>query len=343
MAYRERLRRFARNMIPALGWIVLSGGMIWGMLALWFDMSRNRVIAGGLVFAFALACAALLKLLRPIRRAQLAILLLLLMIIIGWNLLPPRNDRNWQPDVARLAHATIAGSRMTIENVRNFDYRSETDFTEHWDTRTYDLDQLRGVDLFISFWGPTLIAHTIASWEFADAPPLAISIETRKEVGESYSALRGFFRQYELYYVVADERDVIRLRTNFRGERVYLYHIRMSVKGARAVLLDYMEEINRLNEKPRWYNALTENCTTTIRHHALHVGEGRPLKWQVLANGYLDELSYSRGVIDTSLPFSEMKQRSEITEKAKSVNAMDDFSAHIRDGLPGGFSAAAPN
>ena len=111
--------------------------------------------------------------------------------------------------------------------------------------------------MFLCFWGPTLIAHTIASWEFADGPPLAISIETRKEKGESYSAVRGFFRQFELYYVVADERDLIRLRTNFRGEQVYLYRIRMSPEGARAVLLDYLKEVNRLAEQPRWYNALT--------------------------------------------------------------------------------------
>ena len=129
---------------------------------------------------------------------------------------------------ARLPRATIEGSRITIENVRNVDYRSDTDYTERWETRTYDLDQVRGFDMFLSFWGPRLIAHTIASWEFEDFPPLAISIETRKENGESYDALRGFFRQFELYYVVADERDVIGVRTNFRGERTYLYRFRTS-------------------------------------------------------------------------------------------------------------------
>jgi hypothetical protein len=237
--------------------------------------------------------------------------------------------------VARLAHATIAGDRLTIGNVRNFDYRSETDFIEHWETRSYDLGQLQGADLFLCFWGPTLIAHTIASWEFADGPPLAISIETRKEKGESYSALRGIYRQYELYYVVADERDLIRLRTNFRGERVYLYRIRMDLAGARAVLFDYLKEVNRLAEQPRWYNALINNCTTTIRHHALHVGEGKPWDWRILANGHLDELMYERGTIDTSLPFLEMKLRSEITDKAKDANTDPDFSSRIREGLPG--------
>src|SRR6202035_2568939 len=112
-------------------------------------------------------------------------------------------------------------------------------------------------DMFLSYWGPTLIAHTIASWEFDDGRHLAISIETRKERGETYSALRGFFRQYELVYVVADEHDLIGLRTDYRGEQVYLYRLRVSAVPARALLVDYLQEINRLAEHPQWYNALT--------------------------------------------------------------------------------------
>jgi len=198
-----------------------------------------------------------------------------------------------------------------------------------------------GVDLFLSFWGPTLIAHTIASWEFSDGRHLAISIETRKEVGESYSALRGFFRQYEIYYVVADERDVVRLRTNFRGEQVYLYRIQVGPDGARALLLDYLKEVNSLAEQPKWYNALTHNCTTTIRYHAQNVAAGRPFDWRLLANGYLDELGYERGQIDTSLPFAELKKRSDITERARAAGDAPDFSERIRVNLPGARPTAA--
>ena len=213
--------------------------------------------------------------LRPFSRAVLIVGVILLAMATWWNLIPPRNDRDWYPDVARLPRATIEGSRMTIENLRNFDYRTETDYTERWEMRTYDLDTLQGVDMFLFFWGPTLIAHTITSWDFGGGQHLAISIETRKEKGESYSAVRGFFRQYELYYVVADERDVVRLRTNYRGEQAYLYRIRMSTERARALLLDYLREVNLLAGQPRWYNALTHNCTTMIRYHVKEVG-GRP-------------------------------------------------------------------
>ena len=284
---------------------------------------------------FVIGCLALLAVLRPFSRALLPVLGLLLVVVAWWSQIPPRNDRDWYPDVARPPRATIAGNRLTIENVRNFDYRTETEYTERWETRTYDLDHLRGLDLYLSYWGPTLIAHTVLSWEFDDGPPVAVSIETRKEKGESYSALRGFFRQYELYYVVADERDAIRLRTNYRGERVYLYRMRMPPEDARAVLLDYLKEVNRLAERPRWYNALTHNCTTTIRHHAQHVGKSRPWDWRILVNGRIDELGYENGRLDTSLPFPELRKRSDITEKAKAADAAPDFSMRIREGLPG--------
>ena len=230
--------------------------------------------------------------------------------------------------------AQLLTASVTIQNVRNFKYRSESDYDQRWETRTYDLDRIRGVDLFLSFWGPTQIAHTIASWEFDDGQHLAISIETRKEKGESYSALRGFFRQYELYYVVADERDLVGLRTNYRGEQVYLYRIRIPASQARALLVDYLDEVNRLAEHPRWYNALTQNCTTTIRGHAQNVGAGGRLDWRLLANGHLDQLLYERGQIDTDLPFADLRARSNITERARTAGDSPDFSARIRQGLP---------
>jgi hypothetical protein len=316
-------------------WPLVLPGIAWGTLALWFDGSSARWLAGTLALGYAAGSLTLLALLRPFSRAVLIVLAAFLVVATWWSLIPPRNDRDWYPDVAQLTRATIEGSRLTIKNVRNFDYRSETDYTPQWETRTYDLDRLRGVDLFLSFWGPTVIAHTITSWEFDDGQHLAISIETRKEKGESYSAIRGFFRQYEVYYVVADERDVVRLRTNYRGERVFLYRIRMRPEAARALLLDYVKEINLLAEKPRWYNALTHNCTTAIRYHAKNVAVNRPWDWRILANGRFDEFGYEQGRIDTSMPFPELRKRSDITEKAKAANDAPDFSARIREGLPG--------
>lgn len=328
-------RRMGRIALTALLAPVLFLAVAWCAAALWFDGPATRWLAGSLAAGFTLASLGVGVGLRPPRRAILAVLLAVLAVVVWWLRIPPSNDRNWQADVARLATATIEGNRLTVHNVRNFDYRSETDFTERWETCTYDLDGLKGVDIFLCYWGPTLIAHTIASWEFADGPPLAVSIETRKEVGESYSALRGFFRQFEIYYVVADERDVVRLRTNYRGETVYLYRMKVTPAEARALLLDYFAEINDLAREPRWYNALTHNCTTAIRYHADRVHAARPWDWRILVNGYADRMAYDNDRIDTNLPFDELRRLSDVTEKAKGADQDTAFYERIRTGLPG--------
>ena len=165
---------------------------------------------------------------------------------------------------------------MTLHNVRNCDYRTETDYTPRWETRTVRLSQLTGIDLAINYWGSPWMAHPIASFQFANAPPLCFFIETRKEIGESYSAIGGFFRQFELIYVVADERDVIRVRTNFRrSEDVYLYHTTTPPEKARERFMDYIAALNQLHAHPRWYNAATTNCTTSIRTQ--HASRARPV------------------------------------------------------------------
>ncbi len=326
-----RAARFAAALLT----VPVFGFCLWAAAALWIDGPESRALAGALVAALALGVLVVLVLVRPFARSLVALALLALAVLAWWLRIPPSNDRDWQPDVAHPARAQIDANRVTIENVRNFAYRTETDYDARWETRSYDLDKLSGVDLFISFWGPTRIAHTIMSWEFEDSPPLAISIETRKEVGESYSALLGFFRQYELYYVVSDERDVIGVRDRLRGERTYLYRLAAPVERARELLLDYLAEVNSLAAKPDWYNALTQNCTTSIRNRVMHAGGHVPFSWKLLANGYLDELLYERGSIDRKLPLAELRTRSEVTERAKAAGMDADFSARIREGIPG--------
>jgi hypothetical protein len=328
------VRRTVRILATSMLSVIVVAGVAWGAMALWIDGPQSRVLAGLLAGSLTIVSVLLIALVRPLARGLAAAMLSVIAVALWWAFIPPSNTRDWTPDVARTARASFDGSRVTIQNVRNFKYRSESDYDQRWETRTYDLDRIRGVDLFLSFWGPTQIAHTIVSWDFDDGQHPAVSIETRKEKGESYSALRGFFRQYELYYVVADERDLVGLRTNYRGEQVYLYRIRVPAAQARALLVDYLDEVNRLADRPQWYNALTQNCTTTIRGHAQNIGAGRNLDWRLLANGHLDQLLYERAQIDTSLPFAELKARSDITEKAKAADDSPDFSAKIRQGLP---------
>ena len=311
---------------------------LWASAVLWIDGPDSRLLAGILAAGFVVFTIVVLVWLRPLRLGLAAFLGLFVAVLVWWFNMEPSNSRSWQADVARLPRATVDGERITIHNIRDFNYYSETDYTEHWEDRTYDLSRLTGVDIFLSYWGSPWIAHTIMSWSFDDGQHLAISIETRKEKGESYSAVLGFFNQYELYYVVADERDLIGLRTNYRKEDVYLYRLKIGVDTARTLLLDYLDEINRLSKAPGWYNALTHNCTTSILHHFQHISAGRPFDWRILANGRIDELGYERGTIDTSLPFEELRRRSAISERAQRIPAGADFSVWIRHGLP-----SAPN
>jgi Domain of unknown function (DUF4105) len=327
------VRRAIRLLATIALSMVVAIGVAWATLALWLDGPQSRTLGGMLVVGLVLVIVLSLALIRPLLRGLAISVLPIVAIALWWSSIPPSNSRDWTPDVARTARATFDGSHVTIQNVRNFNYRSENDYDQRWETRTYDLDRIQGLDLFISFWGPTEIAHTIVSWDFDDGQHLAISIETRKEKGESYSALRGFFRQYELYYVVADERDLVGLRTNYRGEQVYLYRIRVPPAQARALLVDYLDEVNSLADHPEWYNALTQNCTTTIRGHTQHIGAAGSFDWCMLVNGHLDELLYERGQIDTSLSFAEIKLRADITDKAKAADDSPDFSVKIRQGL----------
>lgn len=316
-------------------WVVAVPSLLWGALALHFAGPRPVLVSDALAAGLVLAGVAVLVRVRPALRALLALAVLAALFTGWWSTVRPRNDRNWLPDVAETATAELDGDRLTVHNVRDFDYRTETDFTPRWETRTYDLARLEGLDLFLSYWGSPSIAHTIMSWSFSDGQHLAISIETRKEEGESYSTVAGFFRQYEIYYVVADERDIVRLRTNHRQphEQVYLYQMRTPLVRARAILLDYIGSINELAAEPEFYNAASANCTTTIRTHVDNIGATMPLDWRLIVNGYIDQMLYEYGVLDTSRPFEAVRAASLINPRAEAADQDPAFSARIREGL----------
>jgi hypothetical protein len=333
MSGRRPLRtglRWIRNAIIGFATCCL---VAWGTLALHYAGPHPRGLADALAAMWLVGSIVALLVVRPRRRGLMAFGVLLVLLFGWWSSLRPRNDRAWFPDVDRTPTAELHGDLLTITNIRNFDYRSETDYTPHWETRTYDLSRLTGLDFFMSYWGSPTIAHTIMSWAFDDGQHLAISIETRKERGEEYSPIAGFFRQYELYYVVADERDVIRLRTNYRHENVHLYELRTPIDRARRILLDYVDAMNRLATQPEWYNAGTTNCTTTIRTHVMRIGVAIPWDWRLFANGHLDELLYERGTIDTSRPFAEVRAASVVDARALASDQDPSFSARIREGM----------
>jgi Domain of unknown function (DUF4105) len=307
----------------------------WWSLALYFAAPGPSWLQITLASVFLAGTVIILVWLRPFRLSLVIWAVALGVILFWWSTLQPTNDADWQPDVTRLPWGEVDGDRLTIHNLRNADYRTEEDYTVRYEDRSYDLSKLRGLDLFMIYWGSPLIAHTIMSWQFDSGPPLAISIETRKKVGQEYSAVEGFFKQYELIYVVADERDVIRLRANYRGEEVYLYRLKTPIPQARALLLDYVQSMNELRNHPQFYNALTDNCTTAIRRHVNHVDPGAPhFDWRLIVNGYGDELMYERGNVDTRLSFAELRARSRVNTKAKAADQDPAFSIRIREGVP---------
>ncbi len=314
--------------------VVIVAVVAWSVAAIWIDGPKNRVLAAALCTLIAAGSLVLMLVVRPWWWGCMGAVVAFVIVLAWWLSIAPRNTRDWQPEVARLPSAVINDNLVTLRNVRNFSYPSPTAVVERWEQRTYSLDRVEGFDMFLSSWGAPGIAHTISSWEFSDGQHLAISIETRKVKGQEYSALLGFFRQFELYYVVADERDVIGVRAGPRREDVHLYRIRGSPAVARALLLNYLAEVNELARAPRWYNALTHNCTTEIRHHVQQVGAGNPFDWRILANGYIDELGYKRHQINTSMPFPELRRRSDVTARARAAGDRGDFSQLIREGLP---------
>jgi hypothetical protein len=305
----------------------------WAVAALYFDLLSGSSFKTVAASGYGIAVVGTLLAFRGRDKGIAIGVAAFVLVLLLWLTLKPSNDRDWQPDVAQTAWVEVDGDHVTIHNVRNCDYRTEGDYTPHWETRSYDLSQLRGMDIFLTYWGSPWIAHPIVSFQFGDHDYIAMSIETRKEVGESYSAIRGFFRYYELIYTVSDERDVVRLRTNFRkGEETYIFHTLATPERARTTFLNYLKEINRIRNRPEWYNALTNNCTTNI---AALAGEPR-WDWRVLLNGHADRMLYGRGDLATgNLPFAQFKEQAHINAAARAAGDAPDFSRRIREGRAG--------
>ncbi|HEU4395741.1 MAG TPA: DUF4105 domain-containing protein [Planctomycetota bacterium] len=334
---KEAFLRAAGMTGRVLGWTALALAVAWAALALWLDGPASRSFAGMAAVGFVLVAAAGVAFIRPRWKGVALAVTGVAAVATWWSRIEPNNYRDWRPEVSRIASWRRDGDRIVLENVRDFQYRSATDFTERWIRREFDLSRVRGVDMYMSNWGPSLICHTIASFEFDDVRPFAVSIETRKEKGEEYSALRGLYKGFELHYVFAEERDEIGLRAAHLGERVHLYRLKGGRLEARALLEEYLRAVRRLDLEPRWYNAVTTNCTTSIRDNARQAAGVGPFDLRLLLNGDLDRLGYERGKIDTSMPFESLRATSDITGKVKAAAGAGaaEFSTRIRQGLPG--------
>jgi hypothetical protein len=270
-------------------------------------------------------------------RRRLAFAGVFAIVVVWWVCIPPSHDRLWRREVAVMPRAVIDGDHVELTGFRNFIYRSEDDFESRYEQREVSLQHLISVDLFVSYWKMGPIAHTFVSFNFDDgSPPICVSIEARPEVGKRFNALATMFKQFELIYVVGDERDLVRVRTKYRGEDVFLYHIRATREGAQRLFRVYLDRVNQLAEHAEWYHLLKNNCTLNIVRHARRAaGVGRArFDYHYLLNGLIDRYLYGEGVIDTSLDFEELRRRSHINDAARAAGDAEDFSARIRSSLP---------
>ncbi len=333
------LKRLARDVVRWVLLLLLFVATAWEAAVIWYDAPfgwANALLA----LMFVLFVVRLMMSVRRLRWRLVVCAFLFVAVFIPWSRQQPRQGRDWQANVARLGWAEIHGDEVTLHNVRNFHYHKDgsgVGETPRWQTRTVHLSSLTGIDLAICYWGSPWMAHPVLSFQFKDAPPVCFSIETRKERGESYSAIGGLFHQFELICVMADESDALRLRSHIRsGEDVYLYHSTVRPEEARGRFLEYLATINRLRDEPQWYNAITTNCTTAMRSQRDSAARV-PWDWRILVNGKGDELLYELGLIARGgLSFADLRTQARIDAKAGPLAATDlTYSQWIRKNRPG--------
>ncbi|MGH8817520.1 MAG: DUF4105 domain-containing protein [Achromobacter pestifer] len=308
----------------------------WGALALWIRAPLPRGARTVLTLAWlASALAAIAALAWPAwHPAAYAFIAAVLALLIWWHTIRPSNDRNWLPEVARQTHGEIDGNQVTLHNIRNFDWRTRTDFTPHWETRHYALDALQSVDVALSYWNRPAIAHALVSFGFGHDNYVVFSVEIRRKEGDNFSEIGGFFKQYELSVIASTEEDSLRVRTNVRGEDGYLYRVHMPLDDARSLFLAYVDSANRLRDTPRFYHTLTANCSTIVFQMARRIVPGLPLDYRQLVSGYLPEYLYDLHVLEGADSVAQYRRLGRYTDRAR-ASGTAEFSRDIRQQVPG--------
>ena len=314
---------------------------LWGATAIFLTSPGPEWMKILLACSFGTLLPGIFLFTRSFFKSLTLCLVLVAALVAWWQTLQPTNNKDWSAEVAKIAHGDLQGDKLTMHNVRNFRYVADTfsdekwETKEQWETREYNLDNIQGLDLFLSYWCSEHIAHTIMSWNFGQDNHLAISIEARRDKNQSYSIVKGFFKQFELSYIAADERDLIRLRTNYRKEPVYAYHLNVTKEQARLLLEKYVAKMNRLVNKPEFYNTLTHNCSTILKLHAnvIEPGNQFPMDWRIIASGHVDEYLYGKGLLSKKLPFDTLKNKSRIDQRMQ-LHGEDYFSTILRYDLP---------
>lgn len=326
------VRTIARFTTLAVGALIAFASGVWGAGALWYQLPGGPLARGGAATLWLLlvltACALAIT-----RRAWWPLggyVAMYAMLLVWWATIVPTQQHAWADDVAQLVTGDTQGSVVTVHNVRDFTWRSDADYDVHWETRRYDLDHLVSADAVLSHWGSRTIAHAMLSFGFDDGQHLVFSVEIRKRRGQRFSAIGGFFKDFETILVAATERDVIRVRTNVRGEDDYLYPLAIGKPALRALFLSYVQAANQLAARPAFYNTITSNCTTMVYRMARALDPGLPWDIRLLATGYLPGYLYKVGALDHRLTLAQWQTRAPITAQARATTVNADFSRAIR-------------
>lgn len=310
---------------------------VWSVLALWFQAPWGMLGRNSLITLW-LAWTLLVFWLLWSGSAWLGIAgyaLAFAGLLGWWGTLTPSHERQWADDLAHITTGEVRGSQVILQNVRNFTWYGEHDYVAVWETREYDLTQLQSVDMITSYWGMPAIAHVLVSFGFADGSFVAFTVEVRREKTEVFSEVGGFFKQFELAIIASDERDVVHVRTNVRDEDAYLYRVGLSDAAMRSLFLAYVDEANRLARQPRFYQTVTANCTTLVFTMMQSIVDGLPLDYRLLLSGYLPSYVEKMGGLEPGYTLGELRESGRITQRAKQSGRSDDFSAVIRQDVPG--------
>jgi hypothetical protein len=345
---RDATSGWARRVAGVLLRILVSALIIapisaWSALALWFRLPAPEALRAAAAVVFALLGFATIVALF-LRRSRVALVVFALAyggLLAWWSTIKPPLDGDWAPDVARQTTGSIEGDSLTLSDVRDFDWRTDHDFTEKWSKRAYDLSKLKTLDLFLAYWAGPEMAHVIMSFGFEDGEHIAWSVEVRREKGGEFSPIADAFKNHTLVYLATTERDTVRLRTNIRGEDVRLYRLNTPPDQARLLLKEYVVESTALAEQPKFYNSITANCATVVFKLVRAAGSALPFDWRLVVNGFLPGYLYDHGAVVTTMPLSELMERARVSEKARAADQSPDFSRLIRVGVPSPWDSAS--
>lgn len=339
----KKRRMILRGVLGTFAGIVLFLSGAWGAIALSYQLPGPPAVrmAGAVAWSALYLALGVIAVGWRLWWAPVGMVLALVLLIGWWTTIRPRNDRVWADDTARLMSGEVSGSRVTLHNVRDFDWRTETDYDARWETREYDLDHLVSADAILSYWSSEAIAHAMMSFGFDDGRHVVFSVEIRREKGEAFSEVGGFFKQFELILIAADEHDIVRVRTNVRGEDDYIFPLSMTPDAMRSLFVSYVQAANGLVTRPSFYNTVTSNCTTIVYRMARRIDTGLPLDLRLLLTGYLPEYFMANGALDPRMPVDEWRRLGRITDRAKATHPNDDFSEAIRRGVPPAHSSSS--